>query len=128
MESKQLIKQCVQYLIEIGLERTSHYKEVFLFLNKKFEVVRVEIINNEVFYNKEHKIACLGDLMSIVSEGDAPEYEKYPKLKSEVSRILSDKKYLDKQENINRFIQELNYSLTEARMDAIESTKVKNKR
>ena len=128
MESKQLIKQCVQYLVEIGLERTSHYKEVFLLLNKKFEVVRVEIINNEVFYNKEHKITCLGDLMSIVSDGDTPEYEKYPKLKSEVTRILSDKKYLDKQENINRFIQELNYSLTEARVDAIESTKVKNKK
>ena len=58
MEAKVLIKQCVNYLIEVGLERTSHYKEVFLFLNKKFEVVRIEIIKDNVFYNKENKITC----------------------------------------------------------------------
>lgn len=128
MEAKKLIKQCVNYLIESGLERTSHYKEVFLFLNKKFEVVRIEIINDEVFYNKEYKITCIGDLMNIISEKDISEYQKYPRLNVEIGKILSDKKYLDKQENINRFIEELNYSLVEARVDAIESTKNKSKK
>lgn len=128
MEAKTLIKQCVNYLIEAGLERTSHYKEVFLFLNKNFEVVRLEIIKDEVFYNKDNKINCLGDLMDIISEKEAPEYQKHPKLSAEIGKILNDKKYLDKQENINRLINEINLSLVEARMDAIESTKTKSKK
>lgn len=128
MEAKILIKQCVNYLIESGLERTSHYKEVFLFLNKNFEVVRLEIIKDEVFYNKENKITCLGDLMDIISEKESPEYQKHPKLSAEIGKILNDKKYLEKQENINRFINEINLSLVEARMDAIESTKNKSKK
>ena len=66
--------------------------------------------------------------MYIISESNIPEYQKHPKLSVEIGKILNDKKYLDKQENINRFINEINLSLVEARMDAIESTKNKSKK
>jgi hypothetical protein len=126
--TKQLLKQCIQYLIESGFDNTSKAKGVYVFLNtSNFETTYLQIIDDEVIFDKKHTISCLSELMSIVSDKYNLEYEKFPRLNKWITTIGKDLNAIKDPKDFGRFIEEISNSLIESRLNGIEETKVKHK-
>lgn len=126
--TKQLLKQCIQYLIESGFDNTSRAKGVFVFLNiATFETTYLQIIDDEVIFDKKYTISCLSDLMSIVSDKYNLEYEKFPRLNQWIVRIGKDLNAIKDPKDFGKFLEEISNSLVESRLNGIEETKVKHK-
>ncbi len=126
--TKQLLKKCAQYLIEFGFEKTSSAKGVYVFLRKDtFEISHLQIIDDEVMYDKKNIISCISDLVNIVSDKYSVEYEKFPILNSFLIKVSGDSKCLNDPLVWSRFLDEINNALIESRLNGIEETKVKHK-
>ena len=126
--TKQLLKQCIQYLIESGFDNTSKAKGVYVFLNTaNYETTYLQIIDDEVVFDKKNTISCLSDLMSIVSDKYNLEYEKFPRLNQWITRIGKDLNSIKDPKDFGRFLEEISNSLVESRLNGIEETKIKHK-
>ena len=127
--TKQLLKQCIRHLIESGFDNTSKAKGVYVFLNtSNFKTTYLQIIEDEVVFDKKHIISCLPDLMKIISDEHHLEYEKFPRLNQWISRIAKDYSIIKDPKDWGRFLEEINNSLIESRLNRIEDVKSKNKR
>ncbi len=126
--TKQLLTKCAQYLTEFGFEKTSFAKGVYVFLSKDtFEITHLQIIDDEVMYNKKHTISCISDLVNIVSDKYNLEYEKFPVLNSFLIKISGNATCLNEPSTWSRFLDEINNALIESKLNGIEETKVKHK-
>ena len=89
--TKQLLKECIRYLIESGFDNTSKAKGIYVFLNNvTYEITYLQIIDDEVVFNKKHTISCLSDLVRIISNKYNLEYEKFPRLNQWILRVAKD--------------------------------------
>jgi hypothetical protein len=126
--TKQLLKKCIQYLIESGFDNTSKAKGVYVFLNtSNFGTTYLQIIDDEVIFDKKHTISCLSDLMSIVSDKYNLEYEKFPRLNQWLVRVGKDLNTIKDPKDFGRFLEEVSNSLIESKMNGAEETKIKYK-
>lgn len=128
MENKEFLRACARYLMDFGYEQTSFMKGIYMFLvPKTYEVVRIQIIDGSVIYNKTHEIKCISDLVELISPDSRFEYQKFPILNSSINKISEDYTYLKDQNNLNRFLNEISNSLIESRLNGIEESKAKHK-
>lgn len=128
MEIKEFLRTCAKYLMESGYEQTSFMKGIYMFLAPKtYEVVRIQIINDSVIYNKTHPIKCLSDLVELISPDSRFEYQKFPALNSSIKKISEDYTYLKDQNNLNRFLNEISNALLESKSNGIEEGSIKHK-
>ncbi len=126
--TKQLFKNCTKYLSESGFERTSHSKGVNVFLKSEtYDMVYLQIIDDEVVYNKKHIISCMSDLINIISIEYGIEYAKFPKLNQWIVKISSDLNCIKESSDLDRFLKEISNSIIESKLNGIEETKVKYK-
>jgi len=98
------------------------------FLNtKNYKTTYLQIIEDEVVFDKKNIITCLPDLMRIISDEHHLEYEKYPRLNQWILRIEKDLNSIKDTKDFGRFLEEISNSLVEARINGIEETKIKHK-
>ena len=116
--TKTVFKDCNSYLIERGYQVTSFRagaNRMNLLMNtSNRNMVRLQIIDDEVVFNKTHTITCLRDIIEIITNNFEPEHKKYPALDDLIEKINANIKPEDV-ERWDALVNEIDLALIEAK-------------